>query len=82
MRNKVYDRRQKAVITRSSKQFVLNSGLASARSFDALRRRRNELEYPQRPEDGATSEEAAEAVEQAERIIATAGLLLHGLGLF
>lgn len=52
------------------------------RQFGALRRRRNELEYPERPGDDATGEEAREAVESAEAIITAAEALLHQLGLF
>lgn len=32
------------------------------RQFGALRRRRNELEYPERPDDDATADEATEAI--------------------
>lgn len=52
------------------------------RQFGALRRRRNELEYPERPGDEATNEEASEAVENAQAIIAAAEGLLGQLGLF
>jgi HEPN domain-containing protein len=52
------------------------------RQFGALRRRRNELEYPQRPGDDATHEEASEAVENAEAIIRAADGLIDQLGLF
>lgn len=52
------------------------------RQFGALRRRRNELEYPERPGDESTAEEAAEAVDNAERIITAAQELLGRLGLF
>ena len=52
------------------------------RQFGALRRRRNELEYPQRPGDDADVEEATNAVEQAEAIITAARGLLDQLGLF
>jgi hypothetical protein len=45
-------------------------------------RRRNELEYPERPDDEATSEEASEAVGHAEEIVASAKALLDQLGLF
>jgi hypothetical protein len=43
------------------------------RQFGALRRRRNELEYPERPGDGATTEEAGESVVQAQAITTAAG---------
>ncbi len=52
------------------------------RQFGALRRRRNELEYPERPGDDATNEEATEAVENAGAIITAAQGLLDQLGLF
>ncbi len=52
------------------------------RQFGALRRRRNELEYPERPGDDATTEEATEAVENARAIITAAEGLLTQLGLF
>ena len=52
------------------------------RQFGALRRRRNELEYPERPGDGSTAEEAADAVDKAGQIIAAANELLGQLGLF
>lgn len=52
------------------------------RQFGALRRRRNELEYPERPGDDATLDEASEAVESAEVIMSAAKGLLGQLGLF
>lgn len=52
------------------------------RQFGALRRRRNELEYPGRPGDDATHDEASEAVENAQAIITAASGLLDQLGLF
>lgn len=52
------------------------------RQFGALRRRRNELEYPQRPGDDATVDEAAEAVEAAGEIIAAATGLIDQVGIF
>lgn len=52
------------------------------RQFGALRRRRNELEYPERPGDDATTEEATDAVENAGAIITAAQGLLDQLGLF
>lgn len=51
------------------------------RQFGALRRRRNELEYPERPGDKSTVDEAAEAVDNAEKIITAAQGLLDQLGL-
>ncbi|MGL5930339.1 MAG: hypothetical protein ACRCY8_15520 [Dermatophilaceae bacterium] len=52
------------------------------RQFGALRRRRNELEYPQRPGDDAETDEAAEAVENANAIITAARAVLDQLGIF
>lgn len=52
------------------------------RQFGALRRRRNELEYPERPGDDATVEEASECVEHAAAILTAANDLLPQLGLF
>lgn len=52
------------------------------RQFGALRRRRNELEYPEHPGDDADIAEATEAVEKAEAIITAASGLLDQLGLF
>jgi len=52
------------------------------RQFGALRRRRNELEYPQRPGDDATIDEATEAVDDAQAIITAARGRLDQLGLF
>jgi len=52
------------------------------RQFGALRRRRNELEYPQRPGDDATIDEATEAVDHAQAIITAARGLLDQLGPF
>jgi HEPN domain-containing protein len=52
------------------------------RQFGALRRRRNELEYPDRPDDDASVTEAAEAVDHAQSIITAAGGLVEQLGLF
>jgi hypothetical protein len=52
------------------------------RQFGALRRRRTELEYPERPGDDATTDEATEAVDNAEAIIASAQALPDQLGLF
>ncbi|WP_066586558.1 hypothetical protein [Cellulomonas timonensis] len=52
------------------------------RQFGALRRRRNELEYPERPGDDATTDEASEAVHNADAILRAAEGLLNQLGLF
>lgn len=52
------------------------------RQFGALRRRRNELEYPERPGDDSNVEEATDAVDHAQTIITAAQGLLDQLGLF
>lgn len=52
------------------------------RQFGALRPRRNELEYPERPGDDATQDEAGEAIENAEAILAAAQGLIDQLGRF
>ena len=52
------------------------------RQFGALRRRRNELEYPERPGDDADIAESTDAVEKSEAIITAASGLLDQLGLF
>jgi HEPN domain-containing protein len=52
------------------------------RQFGALRRRRNELEYPERAGDDATVDEAAQSVEHAHEIITAADSMLDQLGLF
>ena len=52
------------------------------RQFGALRRRRNELEYPERPGDDATQDEASAAIENAEAILTAAQDLLDQFGLF
>lgn len=52
------------------------------RQFGALRRRRNELEYPERPGDYATVEEANASIQSAEAIVTAARGLIEQLGLF
>jgi hypothetical protein len=52
------------------------------RPFGALRRRRNELEYPHLPDDSASPDEAAEAVQSAQRLISAADQLLPRLSFF
>lgn len=52
------------------------------RQFGSLRRRRNELEYPERPGDYATPEEAEEAIASAEGVVTAARTLVDKLGLF
>lgn len=52
------------------------------RQFGAMRRRRNELEYPEHPDQSAQSEEVVEAIANAQQILADASELVDGLGLF
>ncbi|WP_426508430.1 hypothetical protein ACPPVO_58270 [Dactylosporangium sp. McL0621] len=52
------------------------------RRFGALRRRRNELEYPSAQEIGTTPTEAAEAHDESRSIIEAAGKLLPHLSFF
>ena len=52
------------------------------RPFADLRRRRNELEYPRLPTDTTTVQEAQQAVEAAQRLIAAADELLGRLSFF
>jgi hypothetical protein len=52
------------------------------RPFGALRRRRNELEYPHLPADTASSEEAGDAAGTAQRLISAASELLPQLSFF
>ena len=52
------------------------------RQFGHLRRRRNELEYPQRPGDDATAVEAIAAIDDADAIITAAQQLIDRLSLF
>jgi hypothetical protein len=52
------------------------------RPFADLRRRRNELEYPRLPADAATAQEAEQAVEAVQRLIAAADALLEQLSFF
>lgn len=51
------------------------------RQFGALRRRRNELEYPERPDDNADTVEADQAVKRASVIIEAAEGLIDQLGI-
>ncbi|MGZ8705082.1 MAG: hypothetical protein ACXWXH_01960 [Aeromicrobium sp.] len=50
--------------------------------FGALRRRRNELEYPERPGDDSTIEEATESVQHSQTMIIAAEGIIEQLGLF
>ncbi|MCL2423070.1 MAG: hypothetical protein FWD11_04115 [Micrococcales bacterium] len=52
------------------------------RQFGYLRRRRNELEYPQRPGDDASTTEATTAIDDATDLVAAAQRLIDQLGLF
>ncbi|MEO3938534.1 HEPN domain-containing protein [Dermatophilaceae bacterium Soc4.6] len=52
------------------------------RAFGALRRRRNELEYPSAVHETTTLAEAREAIEDAADIVDAARQLLPTLGLF
>jgi hypothetical protein len=52
------------------------------RPFSALRRRRNELEYPSQPADKLTPEEAEQATKTAQQFIDAAGKLLPELSFF
>lgn len=51
-------------------------------AFGSLRRRRSEIEYPQRPGDDIDAGEAPVAIDQAEAIIEAATRLAPQLGLF
>jgi hypothetical protein len=52
------------------------------RSFNTMRRRRNELEYPNVPGEIASTAEAEQAVIDANTLITAAGQLLGQLALF
>jgi HEPN domain-containing protein len=52
------------------------------RAFGGLRRRRNELEYPDYPTEKASADEATEALQTASQIIDAAAQLLPNLGIF
>ena len=52
------------------------------RPFGALRRRRNELEYPNTPTATPTAEEAGESAGTAERLITAAAQLLPQMTFF
>jgi hypothetical protein len=52
------------------------------RPFGALRRRRNELEYPHLPADTPTADDAREAAETAERLISAATTILPQISFF
>ena len=52
------------------------------RPFGALRRRRNELEYPLDPADRASATETAEGLRAAADLIDAAAKILPNLGFF
>lgn len=52
------------------------------RLFGALRRRRNELEYPSGPGDTTSPEETLDAIEDAQRLLDATSAILPTLGLF
>ncbi len=52
------------------------------RPYGMLRRRRNELEYPEHPDDTADADEAKNAVATAQAIVDAAALLLPHLPFF
>ena len=52
------------------------------RPFGALRRRRNELEYPTEPEDEATAAEATDGIKAAADLIDAAAKIRPNLGFF
>jgi hypothetical protein len=52
------------------------------RPFGAMRRRRNELEYPSGPGETTTPKEAHEAIDYAQQLYDAASRLLPTLGLF
>jgi hypothetical protein len=52
------------------------------RPFGALRRRRNELEYPLDPADRASATEAADGIQTATELIDAAAKILPNLGIF
>src|SRR5262245_8866509 len=51
-------------------------------SFGSLRRRRNELEYPEFPDEVVETQEVDQALATARAIIAAAGKLAGHLGIF
>jgi hypothetical protein len=55
---------------------------AVLRPFGALRRRRNELEYPTDPADEATATEAIDGIQAADELIEAAAKILPNLGFF
>src|SRR5450759_5053836 len=52
------------------------------RAFGAMRRRRNELEYPSGPGETTTTEEAGQAITDAEHLLRAAEQLISTLPIF
>jgi uncharacterized protein (UPF0332 family) len=52
------------------------------RPFGAMRRRRNELEYPSEPGESTTYDEAQQAIQDAEALLLAARQLLPTLAIF
>lgn len=52
------------------------------RAFGAMRRRRNELEYPSGPGESTSAGEAAQSIEDAQHLLDSAQRLMPMLGLF
>ena len=52
------------------------------RPFGAMRRRRNELEYPSGPGETTTYDEAQKAIQDAEGLLLAAQQLLPTLAIF
>jgi hypothetical protein len=61
---------------------VLHQFGSSFDPYAVMRRRRNELEYPEFPDETVEPEEAAEAISSAKAIIDAARKLLDHLGFF
>jgi hypothetical protein len=55
---------------------------ATFSSYTVMRRRRNELEYPDFPDETVEPEEAAQAVSSSKAIIGAAEKLVEHLGIF
>jgi hypothetical protein len=55
---------------------------AALRPFGALRRRRNELEYPLDPDDGASATETADGIRLAAELIDASVKIIPNLGFF
>lgn len=52
------------------------------RDFGTMRRRRNELEYPDLPDETANPQQTQQALDDAQALIDAAIPLLPGLGIF